>query len=437
MPKTKKWSIRFRQAVAKLSCMERERLSIPLIALAALLFPEAGHTDFFLPIEDQYEAPKKITIAPEFNYYSTQNNFNAGGSTFVPDHLLNYRRMNGDVTIRYGFYRPFSAFVRGSWARIQLEHETKPGDVFGFTDQSVGVTARVLESSRSSSGLSSTLDLQIQACFPAYNNSTATEKGIPFLGDGSTDISAAGFLTIPILKQGAGQWQLTGGAGYTYRTQGFSASLPWTAYVGYRPISQGIILSAGAFGAQSLRTDPRAEVGIGSEGTDGAGGSFVTNAINPSFFTATGRAGYQFNDSIGIITGVDKTLFGQASPDSVRFRLGMQMHFGNAPAKAPAIMTPDEYGKSNQGFVNYGLEAKIIRVNDRLRQIKIDKGGKDGIAVGQFMDIFATKSNGSSTEAVARARVIGTDDNQATLSIVEFYKEVWIEEGFYVKQPMQ
>jgi hypothetical protein len=69
--------------------------------------------------------------------------------------------------------------------------------------------------------------------------------------------------------------------------------------------------------------------------------------------------------------------------------------------------------------------------------IKIDKGSQDGVELNQEYDVFLVKQNGATGEAVARARVTSVKPTEAALTITEFFREVWIEEGFLVKRPLQ
>ena len=111
------------------------------------------------------------------------------------------------------------------------------------------------------------------------------------------------------------------------------------------------------------------------------------------------------------------------------------MRFGNSVhSKSPSatsVAEPQE--ASNAGFLNYNLEAKVLRISDRLNLLKIDKGKENGVIVGDVFDIFQ-KNAAEQEEAVARARVSHLKDQEAALKIVEYYRETWIEEGSIVKR---
>jgi hypothetical protein len=142
----------------------------------------------------------------------------------------------------------------------------------------------------------------------------------------------------------------------------------------------------------------------------------------------------------GFTLAASQPVWGQDAPNGFAVSLGIQAHFGGTGAdrpRDPHTMTPNEYGKANQGFVNYTFEGQITRTNDRLNIVRINKGSKDGVLVGQVFDIFSVRPDGSVHEAIARARCTTVRESEAELSVTEFFKEVLIEEKDVVKRPLQ
>src|SRR5205814_792890 len=124
-------------------------------------------------------------------------------------------------------------------------------------------------------------------------------------------------------------------------------------------------------------------------------------------------------------------------PSGTTVEVAAQFSWGPRPGHAkPADLTPDQYGHSNQGFVNYSFEGHVSRVNDKLNMFKVDKGHVNGVEVGQTLDVFAVGKDGIIGEAIARAKVTSVKSDESVLKIVEYYKEKWIEEGFIVKRPL-
>lgn len=393
--------------------------------------PKLARAEFYLHSwSTHHEEKGSLSIAPEFLFYSTQSNFDELGNDAPIAGLDVYTRTQADATLAYGLTSDLTVYARLSWARAVVNASPTVGENFGFMDQSVGANYRLLELKDGGA-----LDLQAQVDVPMYDNRRAAENGSVFLGDGSTDMTAGGHLILPLLKQAKGSWLLNTGAGFTYRTNEFSSAIPWSASIEYARRRSGLRLGLGAYGVASLRTDPKAETGP-LDAT--AAGSFVVNAVNPSHITGRATAGYDLNSGISFFASVGRSVWGQASPVGWSGVFGAQARFGAAgSAASPARLSAREYGKSNQGFINYEFEARVLRTNDRLNLVKLDKGRQQGVAVGQVFDVFSVKKDGSLNEAIARGKITAVKDNEAVLGIEEYFKEVWIEERFIVKRPMQ
>ncbi|MGK5086093.1 hypothetical protein WDW86_00910 [Bdellovibrionota bacterium FG-2] len=405
------------------------------IILFALKSTDAK-ADFFLHHwENQRETADSFRLSADFSYYSTHADYDAAGTQLLPAGLTNYSRINSDVSARYGFTDRVSAYGRMSWARIELQHATRPGSSFGFTDQSLGTTIKVFQKGRGST-LEPRFDLQFQVDVPLYNNTVSETNLLPYLGDGSVDFTAGAFMVLPLWQKKGKEITSTLGGAYTYRSANFSAAIPWSWTLRYNTPTQGFFTAAGFNGLQSLKTDPNALHVSGTSGSIGSGGSFITNAVNPSLLTVFAQAGFRLSPKLAVTIAGDQSLWGQASPVGLNLLVGLQARLGGPDPKDPSYLAPKDYGKSNQGFVNYTLTAKVIRSNDRMNLLKIDKGSSEGVEVGQTFDIFKVKTDGSVDEAVARARVTHVRADESALSVDEYFKEVWIDEGFIAKRPI-
>ncbi|MGC4121511.1 MAG: hypothetical protein QM765_44435 [Myxococcales bacterium] len=62
--------------------------------------------------------------------------------------------------------------------------------------------------------------------------------------------------------------------------------------------------------------------------------------------------------------------------------------------------------------------------------VKLNKGSKDGVAAEQEFDLFSMAPDGSPLAPVARAKVISVTEDEAALQITQYFKQVWIDEGF-------
>jgi hypothetical protein len=406
-------------------------------ALSAAL-PSVARADFYLHHwQDERTAPAQLRLDVQAGYYASSNNFDGGGALFIPSSFMQYSRTQADVLVGYGILPRLSAYARLGWARSALDQVQAFSTNFGFTDSSIGLNFRVLDLAAAGAPEGITLDVQAQGDVPLYSNEGLTG---PALGDATIDVTGGAFVSAPVLRPGPYVLALSGGAGFTYRTDDFSRAIPWSVSARLAPLDRGFTAKAMAAGVVSLISDPRAR-GISANSTvfsADSGGSFVSGAVNPSILTLRGEAGYQFGSNLGVTAFFSQSVWGQAAPNGYFAGASLKLRFGGPRARGDATqMTPAEYGRGNQGFVNYALEAKVTRVNDRLNLVKMDKGQQDGVELGQTFDVFKTKKDGTLGEPIARGRVTSVQLSEAALSIDEYFKEVWIDEGFVAKRSVQ
>lgn len=416
------------------------RRTLSILAFASfgvMALSLTAQADYFSkPVTNFREAPGTLTLSPDANYYSSSSNFDATAAKFRPAGFLRYDRIDTNAQIAYGLNKYLTAFGRLSWARVQIDHQTIPTDAFGLTDQLVGFTVHAFDVGHSPRTLPVSFDFQLQSEFPLYDNTTAAKRGALFLGDGSVNYTGLMFLTWPFAVTNKSSWTTTVGGGFTKRTENFSSALPWSFKLSYLPRSEGFLFGLGCYGQRSLQNDPNAiRTSVGRLG-NGLAGSYAVNAINPSLAVIRGELGYRIGSRIAVMATGSHALWGQAAP--VGYSLGIALQatlLGNGTGN-PANMSPIEYGKSNQGFVNYSFEGRVLRINDRMNLIKMDKGSQDGVEINQVFDIFVVKKNGTIGDAVARAKCTSANSNESVLTVTEYFKEVWIEEGYLVKRPL-
>jgi hypothetical protein len=310
-------------------------------------------------------------------------------------------------------------------------------------DQSVGANYRIWKKQRDRDSAPITIDIQSQFDFPPYSTSTSLANGTPFLGDGTVDWTTGAFINYPVAQTKTGLFTSVLGVGYTYRNRGFSAAIPYSVTAKYEPRSaKGIYVSLAALGVFSLSTD-RSDTSL--QGT-GSGGYFFTNAVNPSIFSVRARVGYQVDSSLNFDVGAMLTAWGRNAPSIFYIVAGVNINFDPSHPSAPSVnegpknpleVSPDVYGKPNQGLVYYGLEGLVLRVKDRMNLVKINKGTQDGVEVGYVFDVFAVKQDGSLGEPIARGRVTSVKLSESVIAISDYFKEVWIDEGFVVKRVLK
>ncbi len=409
------------------------------LSLAFGTIPTA-RADFFLHSwENQHENDSKVRICFDGTFYQTSSNFDGIGASFTPTGLISYNRMLAELTASVGLSKRLSIYGRANWTYVNQNSSIRAATGYGFGDQSVGANFRIFENPTPAVNqihlIPTRIDIQVQTDIPAYSTAQADTSGTAYLGDGTVDVTPGAFITIPVYPTHSHILNVVIGAGYTYRTNSFSAAIPWSFNLDYSPQTHGIRLSAAIIGLTSLRTDPNGTSTARS--TTGSGGSFIAGGTNPSILQVRGRIGYLIDSTYQLTASVTQSLWGQASPNGIQAALGLQISLGNDKKSNPILMTPESYGYSNKGFLNYSLDAHILKSNDRLNLVKIDKGGQDGVEAGQIFDIFIVRKDGSAGEAVARAKVTSVKPDQSALEVTEYFKEVWIEEGFSAKRLIQ
>jgi hypothetical protein len=428
------------------------------VALLALSSPaRTARADFYLASwQNIREEARWLKLDAALNFYSTAHNFRNEGNVDNPPGLTRYTRIQTDLLAAYGMTDRLTLFARASWARVDVNSVAMSGTAYGFTDQTIGGNIRLHEQDVPEDYLPSSLDLQLQIDIPTYSNARARSNGLPFLGDGSIDVTTGLFWTQPLLSGKDALITVTGGAGYTYRNAYFSSAFPYSLVFKLRPRKRGFVVTAGMNGMASLQNDgqPGASATLGGDST-GTGGSFITNAVNPSVTRFRGDLGWQFSPKTILAAGVDSAAFGANSPAGTNIVLGLQIRIPGSgiedaePASREDVLSPDD-GRNlkhpaalrksehpDKGFVSYTLEARVVRVNDRLNLVKIDKGTKDRVSVGEVFDIFSTQPDGEVKDVIARARVTAVAEEESALEVTEYFRESWINEQFVAKRVVQ
>ena len=413
-------------------------------AAAGLLASSTARADFYLHHwDDEYQPVGSGYFDGEFIYYSSTENFDPSGNKFIPTSLSSYKRYEGDALVSYGLFDKLSVFGRLTYGEVNLSATSNAGTSYGLLDQTVGGTYHLYQKAPGKGQTQSlSVDAQVQVDFPGYSNTSSQSSSLPYFGDQSTDVTFGGFVTVPVYQNAVGYWVVRAGAGYTYRTDSYSTAVPWDITLKYTRYKAGLFANASIYGLESLKTDNRG-ITIATQNalntlSPGTGGSFMSGAINPSLIDVKAQAGYQFGGGEAVTVAFDQPVWGQDSPYGTAILFGFQMRFGeNANSHGTHRHREDNYDKSNQGFQNYSLDARVLRSNDRLNLVKIDKGTNDGVDVGQIFDVFNTQSDGTVGEAIARCEVVNVKSDQAALSVTEYFKEVWIDEGFIAKRLIQ
>lgn len=399
-------------------------------ALTSFCLGAPVHADFTLHRWERHrELRGAIVLKFEPWFALPTSNYDGSGQRLMPTGFSSLWRQGGDITAEFGIAHWLTVFARGSWFFQQLNSTARFGTSYGFGDQTVGLNLKVGEFF----GGWSQLSFQGQFDFPLYSNAAADTYLVPYLGDQSFDFTGGLFWGQRLTEVLGSDLVFNLGAGFTYRTAGFSMAIPTSLAVELSPRKKGLLLAASAYGVFSLRNDAFTGAGAGRSFV-GSGGSFLVNAINPTTVTAGGLIGYQFNPAWSIWLGAQQGVWGINSAQTTFVSATVQVRLGAIEGKKDTALTPEQFNRSNQGFLQYNLEAKVSKVQDKMSLLMINRGATDLVEVGQVFDIFRGQGEVTTQQALARAKVTAVKGKEAVLEITEFFREGWIDPGFVARR---
>ncbi len=397
---------------------------------------QADLTGSFLTL--RHQPAKSFRLAPEFRYYASRINYDRNSDRIDPALLDRITVMTGSLPVAYGISNAVTLFGEARYIHVDLETTLGTATRFGFSDQNVGMNLRLI---RSTTGMEAFF--QVETDVPAY--SPADDQNFDVvLGDGTTHVTGSGFFRAPLIASETRTLDLNMGAGFMWRSNDYDPAVRWSTELRYDAYPTGIVFAGRIGGLHSLTDETLSGAGNPCKVDPRAGGSCLFLAQHPSLVSAEGRLGYRFQPRLSVLGFTSTSLWGKEAPNG--FSVGVALEFatfGSSDDPKETEPTADpasrerEYGQGNKGFVAYTFEARVVRTNDQYHLLKIDKGTTDGVAVGDVLDVFSVTKTGDVKEAVARGRVTSVRSSEAAIKIVEYFREVWIEEGFVVKKPLQ
>jgi hypothetical protein len=421
-------------------------LYLSLVCAAFGTFGEAHATSLFR-WDNRRENPGVLRLVPEISFLSTTENYDHTGTKVVPTGLTSYKKTGLDLWGIYGITRNLSAFARVSMASVSFDStsgsETITGSGSGLTEQGLGLNYRLWETkvARNTDGTyerQSSIDGQFQLDIPLYDNVSARTSSPrqPLRGDGSLDITAGAFATVPF-NQGSGQRLFgLGGLGYTIRSNNYSKAIPYQLQLVGLPERSGFLYRAGFHGFKSLGSDlptgttysPQAAPNGTLDEFD-AGRSLIVDALNSSYLTARLTAGYQWGPGNQLYATYVHPMSGTSTAVLKGYILGAQFRM-NSGSGAKAASAEG----ATRARATYDLEARVKQANDRLNLIKIDRGSNDGIERGNVIDIYRTGANGAPADLVARGVVTSVTETEAVVNLRQYKKEVWVQAGYIARR---
>lgn len=272
--------------------------------------------------------------------------------------------------------------------------------------------------------------------FPLYDIAKA---GKPPLGDQSNDFT--GMLR---LAWYANEWfAASGGVGYTYRTAGYSAALPWNlradflflqrsrwrAWAEFRAVEQVTNRIAG--------TNPRYPDVV-------PGGSLLFKSQGPVSRTGTIGIGFLVDKEWEIALAGNATATGVSSAKGMGASLGVTWR----PYQVPELRYEDyrqeqieRLKKERRSYtarpvVRYGFQAVVLKVSGQGNFLKIAYGRQDGVKVGDTFQVFEPDAFDKKVRTpIALARVHISRVNDSFLRVEQRYsRDSVIKPGYEVRR---
>jgi hypothetical protein len=419
------------------------RLAMILISWGMSGIPEGAQAHPMLsPWQNRTGSHSGLILEPRIGFFSTSNNYDQSSTLNPTSGVITNTRLTFDVNGTYGLTDDLFLFGRLSAlsSRVSTFSGTTDRSSFGLSDQLAGFAYRLMSAD---SGFA--INFQGEVSLPAYNNITAKANNALYMGDGTTDVTGGLFFELPLSSSHETYLEFGGGA--TYRTKGFSSAIPYSVLLKRDPEGSGLMLEIGAMGQTSLKTDTATNDSnlqnlSNSDRASGAGlsgssdGSYLINGLNSSWMMAEGKVGMKTKGGQSFYAGGSVPFTGTNSPFGINLIVGAVFDLsapvsssnperpknGRIQKESRVLLTP------RKEFQTYDLDAKVTAYNDTLFLIKIDKGKMDLVEKGQLFDVFLEN------EPIARAQVSHVKDDEAALTVLEYYQDHWIETGFTVRR---
>jgi hypothetical protein len=416
----------------------RPTLAWAIVITASLAAPLAfAATAPELPLSTDALDTGELKVGLGGSYLSTTSNFDRfGNRQSLPGSAPSFRSIQGDLFLQYGATSDLTALLNVPYVSNAATGPAvgATGAVNGLTATGAGDLTGGLRFQTSVTPVRTSFDATVQ--YPLYGRLQRDDwarlkpAGPVPIGTGVTELSLFGRISYPLGDDLA----LAGGAGFTARTGGFSNLLPYEAFLKYEE-KRGLFARVGVRGFATISDDEFAnfdQTALPNERQTAAeAGSQLFNAINPSRVAASLAVGAYFGRSVFISGGAELPLMGKDVPVQPLFTAVLGFDFGGKDA-AP------KYRHSNRGFQEYYLTSRVVRVNNQLRQILIDKGSGDMIKKGELLDMFEPDGkDGTFGDTVARGRVIEVGPTKSKIQLLEYFKEEPAQEGFVVRRPVR
>lgn len=365
-------------------------------------------------------------------YLGTQSNFGTNSSVQSLCSGCRFQSITGTIFFEFGFVDAITGFADLGFMNNTAEgtssaapNTTVRNVTYGPSDADFGLRYRASVNP---------IEVLLEGTFliPLYprpdpnswNTFTAGSE-LP-RGNGSNRLQGLLTLQIPI-HTGV---NIGTNFGYAALSGGYSSQVPYGVFVSYEK-PRTYFGRLGIAGQLSTRDDQySADTNPAQRANTALAGSKAFNAVNPAFSALDVAFGTYIGSNFFLSAQMSLPIRGDNIPREPTFGAGMGIDIGG-------MYKQNSYEHSNRGFQQYYLASKVVKTNNELRQILIDRGENDGIRRGEILDVFEPDSGeGTPGRAMARGVVTELGMTRSKLQIRETFIEGRIEEGFVVRRPV-
>jgi hypothetical protein len=380
-------------------------------------------------------------------YSHSKENYDADGRVNSPATMEHVRYGNMRFHVGFGFAPQVSVFAQADLRAVFEKNaqgtNISDSDNYGFGDGFVGMrwllyrsksTDRVYPSEWAPEtwlALAETTWL-----FPLY---AQAKPGKPPLGEQSNDFTVMGRLVWY-----ANEWLgLAGGGGYTHRTSGYRAGIPWSLRADLNFLQQKNFRFWLDF--QSFEALKGAGNVLNPTQPDPLpGGSLLFKSEAPTVRSATLGLGYLLSKEWEIAAGALLTASGINTAKGFGGALGLAWR----PYQMPELRY-EEYRRNQlrkleqepmsyrrREVLRYGFQATVLRVSGSGNFFQIGFGKKDGVKAGDSFQVFAPDDfSGSERTPIALAVVKVSRAEDSFLRIEQRYeREIQVKPGFEARR---
>jgi hypothetical protein len=360
-------------------------------------------------------------------FLQTKGNYDLDGKSYSlqNESSVSYNLIRGHIA--HGFSPRLSFFgqVDGRLVFIQ-KNPLAPSTRSNFGAGDVSLAARyLLYKNRSSNRLFPTewspnsfvLVAEGSWVLPTYNRAALSD---PPLGDQSNDFTGLArfaWYTNDLLA-------ISGGVGYTYRTNGYEAAIPWNVRTDFSLLGNHTL----RLFADLDSTEPvKKATAVNFSARDFfPNSSLLFKSDSPALRTLRLGMGYQAAKDWEISGALFSSVSGQTSAKGLGGALGLtwrpyqaaETHYDSYEKAQLNRRSVERSAFLNRKVIQYGLSATVIKVSRRGNFFKIAYGSGHGIHAGDAFEVFPPDDfSGEPRKPIAAARVVVAKANESFLRV--------------------